>query len=56
VDEPTGNLDSKTQEEIVDIFTELAKKDNRCIIIVTHSPEVSAHCDDTLQLERAHKS
>jgi putative ABC transport system ATP-binding protein len=54
-DEPTGNLDARTQKEIVDIFAELARKDNKCIIIVTHSPEVSAHCDDTLQLERRKK-
>ncbi|MDR1447859.1 MAG: ABC transporter ATP-binding protein [Candidatus Ancillula sp.] len=54
-DEPTGNLDTKTQDEIIDIFTELARKDNKCIIIVTHSSEVSSHCDGTLQLEKKRK-
>jgi putative ABC transport system ATP-binding protein len=54
-DEPTGNLDSGTQDEIVDIFTELAKKNNKCVIIITHSAEVAAHCDDSLRLETMRK-
>ena len=36
-DEPTGNLDRETEEEIINIFKELAKKEKKCIIIVTHS-------------------
>ena len=40
-DEPTGNLDQETQKEIMDIFLDLAHKENRCVIIVTHSPQAA---------------
>ena len=40
-DEPTGNLDSKTGKEIMDIFKRLNQKKNITIILVTHDPEVS---------------
>ena len=43
-DEPTGNLDKDTENEILNIFENLAKKENKCIIIVTHSQNV---CDRT---------
>lgn len=45
-DEPTGNLDGKTQDEIMSIFRLLAKE-GKCIILVTHSPAV-AKCADTV--------
>ena len=38
-DEPTGNLDEETEEKIIDIFKELAKKD-KIVIIVSHSKNV----------------
>ena len=41
-DEPTGNLDKETESEILKIFKSLAKNENKCIIIVTHSQSV---CD-----------
>ena len=40
-DEPTGNLDTKTGIEIMDIFKKLNRKQNITIILVTHDPEVS---------------
>lgn len=46
-DEPTGNLDLGTQEEVMNIFKKLAYEEDKCIIIVTHSPEV-AKCADIL--------
>lgn len=49
-DEPTGNLDLATQEAIMDIFHRLAKKENKCIIIVTHSPEVANSVDEVYEL------
>jgi len=44
-DEPTGNLDKETEQEILTIFTRLAHEENRCIIIVTHSRKVASIAD-----------
>lgn len=44
-DEPTGNLDVKTAEDIVVLLKELAHEYGKCVIVVTHSPEVSKEAD-----------
>ena len=49
-DEPTGNLDLTTQEAIMDIFCRLAHEDDKCVIIVSHSPEVAASVDEVFEL------
>ncbi|MCL2015733.1 MAG: ABC transporter ATP-binding protein [Defluviitaleaceae bacterium] len=49
-DEPTGNLDEITEGEILDIFAKLAHGEGKCVIIVTHSDEVSAAADRVLRL------
>lgn len=49
-DEPTGNLDLGTQEDIMDIFKTLAHIDGKCVIIVTHSPDVAASSDEIWEL------
>lgn len=49
-DEPTGNLDLNTQQDIMDIFEKLAREENKCIIIVTHSPEVAKAVDEVYEL------
>ena len=41
-DEPTGNLDSKTSIEVLDMFQELNERDGITIVLVTHSPEVGS--------------
>jgi len=46
-DEPTGNLDTKTGTEIMDILRELHQS-GITIIMVTHSPEMSTHADRTI--------
>ncbi|WP_302538129.1 ABC transporter ATP-binding protein [Clostridium saudiense] len=51
VDEPTGNLDGKTQDEIMDIFHMLSKE-GECIILVTHSPAVAKSADAVYKLTR----
>lgn len=51
-DEPTGNLDSETQTEIMHIFRELTEQD-KCVILVSHSPEVAAMCDERYELRKA---
>jgi len=47
-DEPTGNLDDKTEQEIMKIFLSLAHDDGKCVIIVTHSKEVTAFADEII--------
>lgn len=49
-DEPTGNLDLTTQDEVMDIFHRLAKEENKCIIIVTHSPDIANSVDAVYKL------
>lgn len=39
-DEPTGNLDKNTAKSIIEIFKELVKTQNKCLIVVTHSDMV----------------
>lgn len=45
-DEPTGNLDNETEEKIMDILVSLAHKNNKCVIIVTHSKKVCSYLDE----------
>ena len=49
-DEPTGNLDEDTQDEIMEIFTGLAYEEQKCIILVTHSPVVASLADEVYAL------
>lgn len=50
-DEPTGNLDENTALEITNILKESAHTLNKCIVVVTHSNEVSKQADVTFKLE-----
>ena len=50
-DEPTGNLDKETQDEIMEIFRELAQN-GKCVILVSHSPDVAKACDQCYELTR----
>jgi putative ABC transport system ATP-binding protein len=50
-DEPTGNLDNETESEIINIFNNLAKNEDKCIIIVTHSKDVSEKVDKVFELK-----
>jgi putative ABC transport system ATP-binding protein len=49
-DEPTGNLDTKTGNEIMEIFTTLNKEKNITIVLVTHDPEVAVVAHKTIFL------
>lgn len=51
-DEPTGNLDEDTEEKIMEIFQNLAHKDGKIVIIVTHSRKVANSADKVLTLRR----
>ena len=52
-DEPTGNLDKDTENEILNIFNTLAHKENKCVIIVTHSPNVCDKVDEVYELKKS---
>ena len=47
-DEPSGNLDSKTKEELHNLFFHLRDKYGQTIIIVTHDPDLAKMCDRSL--------
>ncbi len=49
-DEPTGNLDTETQNVIMEIFRDLANS-GKCVILVSHSPDVAAACDECYTLK-----
>lgn len=44
-DEPSGNLDSRTKEELHRLFFDLRDKYGQTIVIVTHDPDLAAMCD-----------
>ncbi|MDH3413475.1 MAG: ABC transporter ATP-binding protein [Gammaproteobacteria bacterium] len=48
-DEPTGNLDSKTSQEIMALIDQLHQQ-GQTIIMVTHEPDIAAHCDRVIDL------
>ena len=49
-DEPTGNLDSKTGEEILSLLDDLHREFNTTMLLVTHNEEAAWHCDRILRL------
>lgn len=49
-DEPTGNLDPETEEDVISLFLEIAHKEKKCVIIISHSKEVKKHVDVCYQL------
>ena len=51
-DEPTGNVDQETENEILKILQNLAHKENKCVIIVTHSKNVSDASDVVYELKK----
>ncbi|GLZ78076.1 putative ABC transporter ATP-binding protein YclH [Actinorhabdospora filicis] len=51
-DEPTGSLDQDTAAEIIEVFRRLAHEEGKCVVIVTHSPQVAAASDEVLHLKR----
>ena len=49
-DEPTGNLDSRTSDTIIELFKELAHDRNKCVIMVTHAQKIADESDVVLKL------
>ena len=50
-DEPTGNLDSKSSDEIVDLLKKSNKQYNQTIIMITHNLEIAKTADRILRIE-----
>ncbi len=48
-DEPTGNLDSKTGEEVVEIFNQL-HREGKTLIVVTHDPDIARNTDEIVRI------
>jgi putative ABC transport system ATP-binding protein len=42
-DEPTGNLDTRSSEEIIDLFQKLNRERGITVLLVTHEPEIARH-------------
>ena len=49
-DEPTGNLDSKTGEQVMDILTKL-NESGKTLIMVTHEPDIAEHARVTIRMK-----
>ena len=50
-DEPTGNLDKKTGEEVLELLTTCAAKFGQTLIVVTHDPEIAKKADRVISIE-----
>jgi putative ABC transport system ATP-binding protein len=55
-DEPTANLDSQVGGQILELFRDLAKRDQRALLIVTHDPKVRSIADRVVQIRDGHLS
>ena len=53
-DEPTGNLDADTADEITTVLKESAHTFGKCVVVVTHSSEVARQADVVLEIKRGH--
>ena len=51
-DEPTGNLDEDTAQDITEILKESAHKMNKCVVVVTHSNELAKQADVVFRLKK----
>ena len=49
-DEPTGNLDSKTTIEVMELMVSMARQHRQTLIIVTHDPEIADYADRIIHL------
>ncbi len=50
-DEPTGALDSKIGQEVMDLFIRLNEEEKKTLVLVTHDPKVSAQCQRTVHVK-----
>ncbi|MEA1914745.1 MAG: ABC transporter ATP-binding protein [Campylobacterota bacterium] len=50
-DEPTGNLDKQTADEVMDVLFNFVQKNQSCMLLVTHEEELAFACDKVYKLE-----
>ena len=50
-DEPTGNLDSRTSDHVVQLLRMTSRKFRQTIIMITHNPEIAQLADQTIRIE-----
>ncbi len=53
-DEPTGNLDSKTSQDVLGLLKTTGKKFNQTIVMITHNDEIAQMADRTIRIEDGH--
>lgn len=49
-DEPTGNLDGDTAKSIIQLLSNLAKEENKCVICVTHDEKLEYYADEVIKI------
>ena len=50
-DEPTGNLDQRTGDTVVDLLFQMNRDTDTTLVLVTHDPELAKRCDRTLHMD-----
>lgn len=50
-DEPTGNLDSRTSDEVIELLKASGRKFGQTIVMITHNPEIAAQADRCIRIE-----
>jgi len=53
-DEPTGNLDSKTGDDVIELFKQLNREDGITLLVITHEERVSSATDRCIHIEDGH--
>ena len=53
-DEPTGNLDSKSSDEIIELLKKANKEYKQTIIMITHNMELAKEADRIIKIEDGH--
>ena len=50
-DEPTGNLDSKTSEEVLEVLKDSCRQFHQTLVMITHNPEIAHMAQRVIRIE-----